>query len=52
MGLVPSGKKPLLEPMLTQIYVAIMTSLDHNELMMQHSTISIGKPLKILQSYI
>ena len=30
-GLVPSGNKPLLEPMFTQICV-LMESLDHNEL--------------------
>ena len=31
-GLVPSGNKPLPEPMLTQIFVTIMVSLGHNEL--------------------
>ena len=30
-GLVPSGNKPLIEPILTQIYIP-MESLDHNEL--------------------
>ena len=32
-GFVPSGNKPLPEPMLTQLYVAI-ASLGHNELML------------------
>ena len=29
---MPSGNKPLPEPMLTQIYVANVVSLGHNEL--------------------
>ena len=31
-GLVPSGNKSLIAPMLTQIY-NVLVSLDHNELM-------------------
>ena len=31
-GLVPSGNKPLPEPMLTQIFVTVSMSLGHNEL--------------------
>ena len=32
-GLIPSGKKPLPEPMLTQIYIAILVSRGYNDLM-------------------
>ena len=37
--LVPSGNKPLPEPMLTQIYVAHMASLGLNELRLQLSLV-------------